>query len=484
MMGNRTITFMLASAAVMGTSLAGCSSTGADHKTARVSDNTQTVSAKVEKALAKKDFSQALILSEELVSAEPHNGDYRVLLGRAYLANGRYLSARTAFTDAMALGNTQSRAIISLALCETGLNNSAAARKLLAAHAMTIPAGDYGLAMAMAGNPQEGVRALLQAVREPNADATTRQNLAYALAMSGHWGQARLIAGQDLSAKDAEARMGQWAWQVLEGRERDRVVAMVGIAPRADDAGLPTRLALDLTAPVTQQVAAADNNIIIAAGHEADRVAPQPQARAVSATSDRLAAAIATVDSTQDVAVAVVTSLPKATPAQPKAVPAAPTIRKTEPAPRRTIDVAAAQPVKAQTVAFEKVSTSVARPAARKASLETIAPGNSDWVIQLGAYNSQAVARERWQDISARYALRGLDPVNTVFGHGGRSFYRLAVRGFEGREAANTACALLKSSGQSCFVRLDDSKASPARSGTTVAKAQPRTPTILTVASR
>jgi Flp pilus assembly protein TadD len=483
MMGNRTITFMLASAAVMGTSLAGCSSTGADHKTARVSDNTQTVSAKVEKALAKKDFSQALILSEELVSAEPHNGDYRVLLGRSYLANGRYISARTAFSDAMALGNTQARTIISLALCETGLNNPAVARKLLAAHAINIPAGDYGLAMAMAGNPQEGVRALLQAVREPTADATTRQNLAYALAMSGHWGQARLIAGQDLSAKEAEARMGQWAWQMLEGRERDRVVAMVGIAPRADDAGLPTRLALDLTAPTSQQVAVADDNIIMAAGHEADRAAPKSQARAPSPTSDRLAAAIATVNASQDVAMAAAHPASELIAPQPKAAPAAPAARNTS-APRRTVDVAAAQPVKAQPVTFEKLSTSVARPAARKASLETITPGNSDWVIQLGAYNSQAIARERWQDISARYALRGLDPVNTVFGHGGRSFYRLAVRGFEGREAANTACALLKSSGQSCFVRRDDSKTAPARSGTTVAKTQPRTPTVLTVASR
>ena len=422
------------------------------------------------------------------MSAEPQNGDYRVLLGRSYLANGRYLSARTAFSDAMALGNMQARTLISLALCETGLNNSAGARKLLSANAANIPAGDYGLAMAMAGNPQEAVRVLLQAVREPNADATTRQNLAYALAMSGLWGQARLIAGQDLSAKEAEARMGQWAWQMLEGRERDRVIAMVGIAPRADDAGLPARLALDLTKPADKQLAVAADNIIIAAGHEADRVAPPAQAHAVdrkpSQTSDRLAAAIASVSVPQDMAIAAAPPQAEIAPLPMKAEAVTPAARKVAPAPRRTIDVAAAQPVKAKPATIEKLSMNDARPVPLKASLETITPGNSNWVIQLGAYNSQAVARERWQDISARYALRGLDPVNSVYGHNGRSFYRLAVRGFEGREAANAACALLKSSGQSCFVRLDDSKASPARSGTTVAKAQLRTPTVLTVASR
>ena len=146
---------MLASATVMGASMAGCSGPRVDHRAARASDlNTQSTPSQVEKVLAKKDFAQALLLAEQLVTAEPRSADSRVLLGRAYLANGRYRSARTAFSDAMTLGNRQSRTIISLALCETGLDNAEAARSLLAAHGSELPAGDYGLAMAVAGNPR------------------------------------------------------------------------------------------------------------------------------------------------------------------------------------------------------------------------------------------------------------------------------------------------------------------------------------------
>ncbi len=38
----------------------------------------------------------------------------------------------------------------------------------------------------------------------------------------------------------------------------------------------------------------------------------------------------------------------------------------------------------------------------------------------------------------------------------GKTFYRLAIRGFEDRGAAASACGVLKTSGQDCFVRLDD----------------------------
>ncbi len=91
---------------------------------------------------------------------------------------------------------------------------------------------------------REGVRALLEAV-VPDATAKTRQNLAYALALGGQWGQARLIAGQDLPAREAEARIGEWTQAFSTGSPSDRVVAMLGVSPRADDAGLPVWLALN-----------------------------------------------------------------------------------------------------------------------------------------------------------------------------------------------------------------------------------------------
>src|SRR3546814_3481386 len=77
----------------------------------------------------------------------------------------------------MALGNQESRTIVNLALVRIALGRSAAAQTLLAANADNVPAADYGLAMAMAGNAPEGVRILSEAIHDPSATARTRQNL-------------------------------------------------------------------------------------------------------------------------------------------------------------------------------------------------------------------------------------------------------------------------------------------------------------------
>jgi len=413
---------LLASAAILGSSMVGCSGASVEHRPALTAEHAPDLAPRVEKALASKDYARALMQAEELVAAAPADATYRVLLGRAYLANGRYESARTALTDAMTLGDRGTRTIVSLALAETALGNGDGARAMLVAHIADLPAGDYGLAMAMSGDPREGVRALLEATKQPEATAQTRQNLAYALALAGAWGQARLIAGQDMSAKEAEARIGQWSQAVMRGDARSRVVAMIGVAPRDDDTGLPTRLALNNAAAPVEMAAAGD----------------------------------LTAQAVQDVAAAAVVDAPvvahEPVPPSVAFVDAAPVVE----AP---VIRAPADPMReAVRAAFDRTPGPVA-PVARTASAAgPIGDAHaSDWVVQLGAFNSAAIAKSGWQMLSRKApAIAGYPQIQSQVALGGRAFHRVAIRGFGDRKAADSFCQSLRASAQSCFVRLDD----------------------------
>lgn len=470
-MYTRNISILMASAALLGSSLVGCSRTGQDLRPALASDGASSAASRIETALARKDYARALIGAEQLVAAEPRNGNARALLGRAYLANGRYVSARTAFKDAMTLGNSDPRTIVSLALCETGLNDPAAAQALLASHVQDIPAGDYGLAMTIAGDPREGVRALLEAVNMPDATAKTRQNLAYALAMEGAWAQARLVAGQDLSAKDAEARVGQWASAAREGNEPGRVVAMIGVAPRADDAGMPQQLALDNdTLPQAAPFRAAKaDDLIEQASQQASAADTEPAPAPAAAPVPSHALAQVPAQPREQASLAPSAAATGAAPSpsvEPAALAAA--FPQAESKPSLISKTPAAQTHDALAELFARnrnTSTQVPASAVQTSHAAKIAPpvddvDASDWVIQLGAYDSEAVAHDKWQRISAhREALKNFSPINSVFEVGGRTFHRLAIRGFGDRESALSTCSALRESGQACFVRLDDTNA-------------------------
>ncbi len=523
-MMNRTFSTMMTSAVVLGSLMVGCSGGAQDHPKLASTD-APAGGAKIERLLADKDYDQAQAGAETLVAAEPRNGDARALLARAYLANGRYLSARTTFNDALTLGNRDPRSIISLAMSETALGDLRAARNLLADHIADLPAADYGLAMAMAGDPREGVRALLEAAQAPDATAKTRQNLAYALAMGGAWGQARLIAGRDLSTREAEVRIGQWAQFLAKGDESERVVAMLGVSPRTDDAGLPAQLALNaaLDAPV-QLASAADVIEDAKPAAPAPEAAPAPQyaapAPAPKSTGDAKPAAVPAPTAVAVAAPVAPQPLFHVTPVAAPATDAKPafapdalaailakppvgpiSLTSAEPLeqaePRRAVPDAPAfapAPAVAQapatTASAVKVAFSTAKapaapvakamPAPLQATLDTafaaqkpaqgptrkfvsrlgapVADGKaSDWVVQLGAFDSDALARNQWTKLSqSREALKYYKAVHSVFAVNGRTFYRLAVRGFEDRGAAVTACSVLKTSGQDCFVRRDD----------------------------
>ena len=202
---------------LVATTMVGC--TGAAFRpsasTVQQKGNPTKLAAAAEKALANRDGARAVEAAEAAVRLQPQNAAYRQLLGRAYVATGRFASAETALSDAVELGDDQARTIINLALVHVAQGRPDAARALLTEHADTVPAGDYGLAMAMAGDAPEGVRILSQAIHDPSATARTRQNLAYAYALAGRWKDARMLVGMDLDPLAANKRVSDWA-QIAE----------------------------------------------------------------------------------------------------------------------------------------------------------------------------------------------------------------------------------------------------------------------------
>jgi Flp pilus assembly protein TadD len=449
-MTTRAFSALMASAVVFSVSLTGCGGAGVQRPKVTVAAP-QSLALKIERLLAEKQADGAMVLAEQLVALEPENGDARALLGRAYLANGRYLSARTSFNDALTLGNRDPRTLVSLAMCESALENPHGARQILADHIANIPAGDYGLAMAMAGDPEEAVRALLEASRGPDSTPKTRQNLAYALAMAGAWGQARLVAGQDLDARSAEQRIGEWTQSFATDSGSDRVVAMIGVLPRGDDAGLPVQLALNLVpAQSESQLALAETTPL--AQVEAPAAAQEPTQDAPRTPAFAPNALAAVFESLPDVPAVARTS-----PAAQAAFASASADDKA----LRPVFATKTEAVPSAAQVVMKSSQPENRAAFSSAAASSVSGKSSDWVVQLGAFNSEAVARERWQSISrGRAELKSFAVVHSVFSADNRAYHRLAVRGFEDRRAAVSACASLKATGQACFVRLDDRLAS------------------------
>ncbi len=434
----RTRATLMASALILGSSMVGCSGASLDRRPAIAAAQGPVTATRIEKALASKDFARALLDAERLVAAAPQEASYRALLGRAYLANGRYLSARSAFSDAMTLGNRDVRTIVSLALAEAGTGHGASARALLEQNISNLPAGDYGLAMAIAGDPQEGVRALLEAVAMEGATATTRQNLAYAFALAGDWAQAEMTVTQDMDAATARERLAQWSQAARQGAEPLRVAALIGVMPRLDDAGMPVQLALNAVPGAAVQQASVDG-LIGQARADVSAEAPPPVEMAAAQDAPQ-PADLPGGDGL------VTERVPAATLAAAFDTPPAPVVRAPDDAMRSALKTAFARRSGTSDDAFSrKLPTPVAPEKA------------SDWVVQLGAYDSHAVAAEKWGHIrKARPGLKGYAVVNSTLDLRGRLFHRLAIRGFGDRSDAAALCASMRSSGQACFVRTDD----------------------------
>ncbi len=384
-------------------------------------------------ALESGKAGKAVALAEAAVEASPRDPGFRALLGQAYLNEGRFTSATTALEEAMELGATDSNTVIALALAHIAQNKPGAAVSLLQEHRNTIPASDIGLALALAGDSESAIYVLSEAARAPDANARTRQNLALALALSGRWAQARIYASQDLSLAKVESRMAEWSKLAETPNSQARVASLIGTEARAD-AGMPVRLALNNYSETQLAFAPAADPAPVAT------YAPPPVALADAGSAIR-SVELPMPERNAD-GVVPVTELP-----QPKA---AGEVIMADAAPYRAAPrvVGEGRIRPAQQQALELATVLIPRAMA----FDSKKP--SGWAVQLGAYDSLGIAKEKWSGLQKRSTMLASFPASSHAAKvNGRTFYRLTVNGLASRADATALCNELKAKGQACFIR-------------------------------
>ncbi|MEP7222159.1 MAG: tetratricopeptide repeat protein [Novosphingobium sp.] len=410
--------------------LAGCSTTGMTART--------NAASRAQTALTKGDTAKAIKLAEAAVAANPQDAALRVLLGQAYLKAGRFQSATTTFDDAMKLGDNSARNALSLALAKTGAGDLQGALAVLDDWRGEIPAGDLGLALALAGEPERGVAVLADALRSGDNTPKIRQNLAYAYALAGQWREARTMAAQDVPGDVLGDRMTEWASTIRPEQHQARVAALLG-TPLRGDSGQPAALAL-VNNPTMEQLATQTT-----ADPAAPVVTPEPARPAIAAASElptelpaaapeSAAPAPVLADATP------VTAIPQAMIVEPEQV------------------VATAPANSANQVRFYSepvIQTVMARPA-RVSVRNTVkaAPTKAQGthLVQLGSFASQQGARRAWGIYTARDAsLANYRMTIAPAVVRGQTVWRVAAGGISGSGAATGLCNQVKNHGGACF---------------------------------
>lgn len=349
---------------------------------------------------------------EAQVARSPRNASARAELAQAYLAAGRFASAATTFEDAASLGDNDARLGLGQALAYIGSGRNAEALNVIDRWRAEIPASDLGLALALAGRPDQGVGVLTDAIRGGDASVKSRQNLAYAYALDGRWSEARVIASQDVPADQIDARLAEWATRARSDQYQVRVAGLLG-APVRVDAGQPVALALNGAEQITQ-VARAEVNTPSAAPAEL----PPVEA--------------ATAPQTPQLALAEAQNF------EPKqAVPAS-----EMPSPF--------------VQAFVQPGLSRAQMSATVRSAHVKSPARGSFqsathFVQLGAFSTLENAKRAQAIFAARHPLlKGHAMRITEAQVNGRHFFRVAAEGF-GQGSAQSTCAVLRQRGGACF---------------------------------
>lgn len=411
-------------------------------------------------ALAKGKVEKAIKHAEAAVQADGRNSGYRALLGAAYLEAGLFESAATTFGDALDLGDSNPRTVLSFALAKIATGDSRSAIAMLDDYSAVIDPADLGLALALAGQPERGVGVLINGVRSSEeATPKLRQNLAYAYALAGNWRAARVMAAEDVPADQLEARLAEWAKMSAPEMAPQRVAALLDVLPRAD-AGQPTHLALAnfpakdmmVAEAATDADAGVDGDVAMAAAEPMMEAAPEAVQVVDPAPSATFAAAFAA-------------PAPEAAPAM------AP-----EPAP---VTLAAAAPSGIQFVSnpvVQQLPAAGSAPAAVRAPVAPAAPrvaqaasqrrmaattaavapapaqkGPATHLVQLGSYVSKAEALRGWSMLQGKFPqLKDRKPVITEAVVNGRTYWRVAADGFTS-QSARALCGTVKSAGRGCF---------------------------------
>lgn len=431
---------LLAGVSLVAALLAGCSGAhGIKSASAGPRDGFAADPA-ADKALAKAE--QAVGRAEKAAAKAPDAAASRTALGNAYLAAGRFVSATEAFDDAMTLGDNSPRTVLSLSLAMIGSGQSRDAVALLDDWRGEIPAGDLGLALALAGETSRGVAILADAVRGGDNSAKVRQNLAYAYALDGRWSEAKMMAAQDVPADQLDKRLAYWALSMLPDRNVERVAALIGAPARMQDQGQPAALALKVS-PQTQQLA-----VEVAAPVQA---IPAPAAPAFAAEAELAPGA------------------PVSTVASNAAVQAMPVRAAAPVAVRRSVAEAFAMPAVSESRRV-RAAVAVAKVRVPQGAVTDRASGGH--FVQLGAFSSQQGARRAWGYYAQRNPkLADYRMSITSALVNGKTVWRVAAAGLTGRLAATTLCSRLKSSGGACFAYAVPVQAVPAKAGPMMAVA-------------
>ena len=426
--------------------LAGCAGTGQFAKAI-------SYAGMAEARSGDKD-TRALIKAEQVVLKSPQDAAARIALANIYLQSGRFDSAATSFNDAMALGDTSPRTALSLALAHIGGGRSGDAVAILDQWQDSIPAGDLGLALSLAGQTTRGVEILSDALRAGDNSPKLRQNLAYAYALDGRWNEARIMASQDVPANLLDARISNWA---MLGKPEDyqrRVAGLLGV-PAVTDPGQPAQLALAGTPSFGP------------ASAEAAQVAAAPKSGELTAldgtpgyadASPQAADANGSFASQDNGA----TSDAGALAPQPAQFADA-----FAPAAAGFVSNPVVQSVPARGSASGSVQSLADRPVARaiarlsEASATSgirqgkLAAADCTHLVQLGSFSSEANARRAWDILRQRHPeLRSHELQITPALVNGAKFWRVAASGFDRRTAGNM-CSSVKVRGGGCIAYSD-----------------------------
>lgn len=445
---NKNRAVMLAvTTALASTALAGCTTSAAAPADLSAS--------KAQAALNKGKTGKAVEHAEQTVLAEPRNAGYRAMLGAVYMEAGRFQSAATSFKDAMKLGDTSGRTALSYALAEIAAGQYGAAVNALNANRNSIDASDLGLALSLAGQPEQGVHVLGNALRSGQSTPKVRQNLAYSYALLGNWRAARLMAAEDVPADKLGDRMSEWAATAAPETHQARVANLLNV-PLVGDSGQPAMLALS-NFGTDAQYAAADTS-----------PAPLPTIAAPDMASAQVAAAgsleLPPLDQpTQAEALAANLEASKPRPAalpQSKSFASAFTAGNTlssDPAAPAVasngvtfVSKPVAQKSPSQPSYKSPNTDSVGFVAAEQAAANRVVKAG-DHLVQLGSFTSAASAERAWGIYLKRYPeLADYEMVITKARVHGKIYHRVSAGGFQ-RASAASMCSTVKSRNQGCI---------------------------------
>lgn len=426
---------LLATAAIASVGLTGCTTSTAERAEVSMS--------KAQVALDQGKLDKAIELAEAGVRAAPRDARNRAVLGAAYLEAGRFNSAATAFGDALELGSTDERTVLSYALAKTAIGEKKAALGALTEWEGSLDPVDAGLAMALAGNPERAIFLITNALRSGRNSAKVRQNLAYTYALAGNWRAARVMAAEDVPANQLDARLSEWAASARPEDYQRRVSDLLQITP-VSDPGQPTSLALS-NFPSQEQMVAEAQAQAPALAENADAGAPSESEALAFAMSE---------ENDLEVTDPTIARLASATADRPAARAAEPAPRKAAPAQADTGPQFISNPV-VQTVKQQPVRTASRTPVRPATKAKEVAPkpavSADTHLVQLGSYPSRADANAGWETLKRKFpSLASHDVVITKAKVKGRIYYRVAAAGF-GQSSARSMCSSVKAAGRGCF---------------------------------